>query len=92
MRPPKIKINPDSPLPQLGFTAQDVEEHFPSLVEDDGETKTLNYAGLSTVAIGAIQEQHTIIESQADKIEALESENEKLRKRLERIEAALDLK
>ena len=76
----------------IGFTAQDVEKAVPSLVEDDGDVKTLNYAGLSTVAIGAIKEQHTIIESQADRIETLESENDALRKRLERIEKALDLK
>lgn len=40
----------------LGFIAQNVEEHFPNFVTDDGEVKTLDYSSLSTVAIGALQE------------------------------------
>lgn len=44
----------DEPL-QIGFIAQEVQKHFPSLVSE-GEFLTLNYAGLSVVAIGAIQE------------------------------------
>jgi hypothetical protein len=61
----------------LGFMAQDVREHFPELVyeatyEDDESILQLNYAGLSVVAIKAIQEQQAIIDAQNEKIALLE--------------------
>ncbi|YCM46661.1 tail fiber domain-containing protein [Verrucomicrobiaceae bacterium 227] len=62
-----------------GFTAQNVEKVLPSLVEDDGKLKTLNYAAMSAVAIAGLKEQQVMIQS-------LKQENEELRKRLERLE------
>lgn len=44
-----------TPHKPIGFLAQDVQEQFPSLV-GQGEYLSLNYAGLSVVAIGALQE------------------------------------
>ena len=45
-----------SPHKPIGFVAQDVQARFPSLVAEDGDHLTLNYAGLSVVALGALQE------------------------------------
>jgi len=62
----------------LGFMAQDVRQHFPQLVYevtfDDGEESwlQLDYAGMSVIAIKAIQEQQEIIDAQAQRIEQLE--------------------
>ncbi len=78
-----------TPHRQVGFIAQDVEPLFPSLVLGD-EKKTLNYAGLSVVAIGALQELKR--EKDAE-IEALRAEKdaqiEKLAQRLAKLEALL---
>lgn len=74
-----------TPHRQLGFIAQDVEPLFPSLVLGD-EQKSLNYAGLSVVAIGAVQELKREKDAQ---IEALRAENAALKARLATIEAAV---
>jgi hypothetical protein len=69
----------------IGFIAQDMESIFPELVYDmDGGLKGLNYAGLSVIAVKAIQEMNPIIEKQKEKISALES-------RIAKLEAALGL-
>ena len=63
LRPVTFRYQNESPERErhLGFIAQEVEAVLPSLV--DGERlKTLNYSGLSVVAIGAIQEQQETIE------------------------------
>lgn len=54
----------------IGFLAQEVEALFPALVTD-GEIKTLNYAGLSVVAIGALQEQQRQITALKAQLESL---------------------
>ncbi len=41
---------------EIGFTAQNVAAEFPSLVTRGDDLMTLNYSGLSTVAIAALQE------------------------------------
>ncbi|MBX3043049.1 MAG: tail fiber domain-containing protein [Ignavibacteriae bacterium] len=71
----------------IGFMAQDVRELFPELVYestfDDGEESWLqmDYAGMSVIAIKAIQEQQSVIENyktemtqQKQRIEELESQ------------------
>lgn len=74
-----------TPHRQIGFIAQDIEPLFPSLVLGD-EKKTLNYAGLSVVAISAVQELKR--EKDAE-IEALRGENAELAARLTKLEALL---
>lgn len=72
----------------LGFMAQDVQAQFPELVtenklrEGDGSFLALNYAGLSVVAIKAIQEQQ-------QQIKKLQSENETLKQQMSDFEKRL---
>ena len=73
----------------LGFIAQDVEELIPNAVSAGSDLKTLGYGQLSTVAIGAVKEQHAIVQEQGERIGDLEKENAELRERLERIEKLL---
>jgi hypothetical protein len=68
----------------IGFIAQEVKELVPSLVTNS-EILTMDYAGMSTVAIGAIQEQQAIILAQQKKIEALEKQAAALSARLDEI-------
>jgi len=76
--------NDDSDLndKQMGFIAQDVRKQFPTLVTD-GDVLTLNYAGLSVVAIGALQELHQVVEEKEARIADLTT-------RLERLEAVIE--
>lgn len=71
---------------QMGFIAQEVQEHFPTLVTGS-ETLTLNYAGLSVVAIGAIKEMNAVVRQQETELKTLRNENAALTARLERLEA-----
>lgn len=56
----------------LGVMAQEVQPHFPELVQtnEDGNLG-MNYAGLSVVAIQAIKEQQVQIDTQQNEIEEL---------------------
>ncbi len=69
---------------QIGLLAQQAYNLFPELVSYSKEKDLykMNYAGFSTVAIKAIQEQQVIIEKQEQQIEALNT-------RLKKIEALL---
>lgn len=69
---------------QIGFLAQDAYKLFPELVSYSKEKDLykMNYAGFSTVAIKAIQEQQVIIDAQQKRIRDLE-------KRLEKLEAVI---
>ncbi len=56
----------------IGFIAQELGAEFPEFVKAAGEdeiTLGIDYAGLSVVAIKAIQEQQQVIETQQSKIE-----------------------
>ncbi|MFV1981111.1 MAG: tail fiber domain-containing protein [Rhodothermia bacterium] len=68
---------------QLGMIAQDVQDVVPSLVTD-GEPMTLNYAGLSVVAIGAIQRLYELVNEQQQMLNGLQAENERMRTLMER--------
>jgi len=83
LRPVRFKWTGDG-ASDFGFVAQQLRTVLPDAVVGDEahDSLTVNYSKLSTVAIGAIQEQQK-------KIDRLEAENRKLRERLERIEAAL---
>ncbi len=72
------------PLNQMtiGFMAEDVQPLFPELVDavgENSENMAINYAGFSVVAIKAIQQQQK-------QMEVLQTENEQLKKRLDRLE------
>ncbi len=54
----------------LGMIAQQVQEVVPSLVTD-GDPLTMNYAGLSVVAIGAIQGLYELVQEQQAEIERM---------------------
>ncbi len=70
--------------PQLGYLAQELEKQFPEFVnkpeEVDGKENnyTVNYAGMSAVAIKGIQEQQAIIENLQQVIATLQARLEKL--------------
>jgi len=83
LRPVRFKWIDDGAA-DFGFVAQEIKTVLPDAVvgDESRDSLTVNYSKLSTVAIGAIQEQQL-------KIERLEAENRTLRERLERIEAAL---
>jgi len=72
----------------IGFIAQDAIELFPSLVyhtegsKDEEEIYMVDYAGFSVVAIQAVKEQQKLIED-------LQSENELLKARLDRLESLI---
>ncbi len=78
--------------PQLGYIAQELEKQFPEFVEKpeavDGKdvAYTVNYAGMSAVAIKGIQEQQEMIEAQAKTIAALQEGMAKMQARLEQLE------
>ena len=65
--------------PQLGYIAQELEKQFPEFVNKPEEIEgketayTVNYAGMSAVAIKAIQEQQELIESMAKAIDELKA-------------------
>ena len=65
---------------QIGFIAQEAYKLFPELVSYNKETDLykMNYAGFSTVAIKAIQEQQTVIRDQQQQIDELRSKLETL--------------
>jgi hypothetical protein len=68
--------------PTIGFIAEDTLPLFPELVEaigENDETLGVNYAAFSVVAIKAVQLQQK-------QMEALQAENEQLKKRLEQLE------
>jgi hypothetical protein len=65
--------NDDSVPKELGFIAQEVEEVFPSLVDNSGEYKMIKQPVLIPMLVKAIQEQQAIIETLTNRISALEN-------------------
>jgi hypothetical protein len=65
-----------------GFLAQELERVFPQFVHfggDDQKLYTVDYAGLSTIALKAIQEQQTMIDAQKARIDDLAREVQELK-------------
>lgn len=75
---------PASP-PELGFLAQDVDKVAPEVVTH-ADLLTLDYARMSTIAIGAIQELEARHRAE---IARRDAENAELRARLERLESLM---
>lgn len=78
-----MKDDPEKRV-ELGFLAQNVEEYFPELVQNDGEYKSLNYSGLIAPLVQAVQEKHT-------ENEQLKAKNVKLEQSLQLIEERLKI-
>jgi hypothetical protein len=80
--------NADGDRKSIGFMAQDVEPYFPDLVfrKKDRETGApflmMSYQSFGVIAIKAIQEQQAIINSQEQRIQALEADMKALKARL----------
>lgn len=88
LRPVQYHFNSERNLgamptqPHLGLLAQEVQAVVPDLVTASAGLLTVNYAGLSVVAIGGLQEQQRQIES-------LRSENSDLRGKITRLHERL---
>jgi hypothetical protein len=69
----------------IGFIAQDLNNVIPELVlyQEDADQYSVNYAGMSVIAIKAIQDQQIIIDE-------VKAENAELKKQIETILARLD--
>lgn len=70
----------------LGLVAQEVKKVFPELVHDNGRYKSVNYAGLTAILAGAINEMQDTI----SKREELIQKNQKLTEELEKLISALE--
>lgn len=69
-------INDKSGKQIIGFLAQDLEKLFPEFVYrtgENGESYSVDYAGLSVVALKAIQEQQKMIEQLQEQLNELKS-------------------
>ena len=75
----------DNAKKSLGFFAQDLNAVIPELVlyQKDADQYSINYAGMSVVAVKAIQEQQV-------QIEEVKAENAKLKSQIATILARLD--
>lgn len=73
---------------EIGMLAQETQKLFPSLVSYDAKKDLykMNYAGFSTVAIKAIQEQQIIIDKQSERIDKLQHTIDALIKRNEMLD------
>lgn len=82
--------NCGEPTPtHLGLIAQEVQRVLPEFVADDGKTMTLDYAGLSVVALGALQEQQQSLADANERVTKLQGEVAELRDLLKRLEERL---
>lgn len=91
----QYKDNNPTGKKSIGFLAQDLKKLFPELVmvSQDDRSKgihAVNYAGLSTIAIKAIQEQQGQIDQLSAELDAQKKKNEELEARLERLEKLLE--
>ncbi|QBG47446.1 hypothetical protein EGM51_08595 [Verrucomicrobia bacterium S94] len=77
----RFKDNPNGEL-QLGFIAQEVQPYFPEIVDDGEEYLGLSYGRVGVIAIGAIKELNT-------KVETLKAENRALKDRLDALESRI---
>ena len=74
----RFKNASDPSARSVGFIAQEVEPLFPELVSEKDGLKGLNYSGLSVVAIKAIQELHTLVQAQQERLQRQEAEINRL--------------
>lgn len=74
-----------------GFVAQELEEVFPELVHQDGETglRTVSYTELIPLSVAAIQEEHKLNQDQHAELDLLHTELSKALERIELLESAM---
>jgi len=86
------KTNEDGSPLSYGFIAQEVEKFFPDFVTTKGpdNMKAIAYQEFTIVAIKAIQEQQTIIETQQKQMDALQKENKIFKENMGKLEAAIE--
>jgi hypothetical protein len=76
---------------QIGFIAQDIEKVFPEMVfTDEKGYKSVDYARLTPVLVEALKEQQQMIDQLKSNNSILNTKNEKLESRLDKIEAILN--
>ena len=78
---------------EIGFIAQEVEPHFPSLISEsederyDYKVKAIGYSTFGVIATGAVKELKLEKDSE---IASLKDENNKLRKELESLKKEMN--
>ncbi len=73
--------------PQIGYIAQNLKKTFPEFVQkNQNNYYSVNYAGMSSIAIKAIQEQQKIIQQLQHKTTAQQKSINELRQRIEQLE------
>ncbi|KAA3640146.1 MAG: hypothetical protein DWQ02_02475 [Bacteroidetes bacterium] len=96
MQPAKYQYKDNNPTGKnsIGFIAQDVKKLFPELVMESQDERSkgihaVNYAGFSTIALKAVQEQQQQIDKLTADLEVQQKKNEELEARLARLEKML---
>ena len=79
LRPTAYHYKADSTA-SIGFIAQEMEQIIPEVVSGEEGEKGIAYGLLTPVLVKAVQEQQHLIETQQQRIEALEAENIQLKK------------
>ena len=64
-------VNSKNRIRNIGLIAQELQKNFPEFVESSEENMAVDYAGLSVVALKAIQEQQVMIEELRKEIRIL---------------------
>jgi hypothetical protein len=68
----QFKTQENTAPKSIGFISQEVQQIYPELVKEVEGKLLLNYDGFGVIAIKAIQEQQAVIQTQNEKIQALE--------------------
>ena len=83
-------LDGEKPL-QYGLVAEEVAEVFPDLavLDEEGRPETVKYHLLAPLLLNEVQKQQRDLDRNGIEIGNLRAENAELRKRLEKLEAAI---
>jgi len=74
---------------QIGFIAQDVQKLFPELVTTDAEGYlSMDYAKVTPILVGAIQEQQAMINEMKEQIALLKQQNVEMKASIEDLKSS----